>query len=77
MTAPELDRLADAITALAGARPRPPLEALLRETALNILILARIGANRLEDRLGREEIETAADHLADTLRQAAWSLPPP
>ncbi|WP_205327935.1 hypothetical protein [Glycomyces sp. YM15] len=77
MSAPELENLADSITALAGARKRIPLNHLLRETALNILILARMASNRLEDRLRREEIESATDHLVTQLRHAAWELPPP
>jgi hypothetical protein len=77
MSAPELEHLADSITALAGARKRIPLNHLLRETALNILILARIASNRLDDRLRREEIESAADHLVTQLRHAAWELPAP
>jgi hypothetical protein len=76
MPAPELENLADSITALAGARKRIPLNHLLRETALNILILARMASNRLDDRLRREEIETATDHLVTQLRHAAWELPP-
>ena len=74
---PELDRLADAITAVAGARQRIPLAHLLRETAVNILILTRIASNRLDSQLSREDIEAASDHLSDQLRQAAWQLPPP
>ncbi|MEV3934890.1 hypothetical protein AB0K52_02755 [Glycomyces sp. NPDC049804] len=74
---PELDNLAESITALAGARKRIPLSHLLRETGLNILILSRIASNRLEDRLRREEIESAADHLVTQLRHAVWELPPP
>jgi hypothetical protein len=77
MSAPELEHLADSITALAGARKRIPLNHLLRETALNILILARIASNRLDDRLRREDIESAADHLVAQLRHAAWELPAP
>jgi len=77
MSAPELENLAESITALAGARKRIPLNHLLRETALNILILSRIASNRLDDRLRREEIESAADHLVTQLRHAAWELPPP
>lgn len=73
---PELDRLADAITALAGVRHRIPLNHLLRETALNVLILTRIASNRLPDQLRKEELEVAADHLVTQLRHAAWELPP-
>ena len=76
-SAPELENLAESITALAGARKRIPLGQLLRETALNILILSRIASNRLEDRLRREEIESATDHLITQLRHAAWELPIP
>lgn len=77
MSTPELDDLADAITAVSGARKRIALTDLLRETALNILILSRIASNRLGDKLRREDIEAAADHLAAQLRDAAWELPPP
>lgn len=77
MSTPELDELADAITAVAGARERITLADLLRETALNVLILSRIASNRLGDRLRREDIEAAAEHLASQLRDAAWELPPP
>ncbi|SDK68457.1 hypothetical protein SAMN05216298_1160 [Glycomyces sambucus] len=77
MSAPELDHLADSITALAGARNRIPLHTLLRETALNVLILSRIASNRLPDKLRKEDIETAADNLITQLRHAAWELPPP
>lgn len=77
MSAPELENLAESITALAGARKRIPLNHLLRETALNILILARIASNRLDDRFRREEIESAADHLVTRIRHAAWELPEP
>ena len=77
MSAPELENLAESITVLAGARQRIPLNLLLRETALNILILSRIASNRLDDRLRREEIESAADHLVTQLRHAAWELPSP
>lgn len=75
MPTPELENLADSITALAGARKRIPLSHLLRETALNILILSRMASNRLDDRLRREEIESATDHLVTQLRHAAWELP--
>jgi hypothetical protein len=77
MSAPELENLAESITALAGARKRIPLNHLLRETALNILILARIASNRLDDQLRREEIESATDHLVTQIRHAAWELPAP
>jgi hypothetical protein len=77
MSAPELDDLADAITAVAGARSRIALTDLLRETALNVLILTRVASNRLGDKFHREDIESAADHLATRLRHAAWELPPP
>jgi hypothetical protein len=77
MPVQELDNLADAITALAGARSRIPLPTLLRETALNVLILSRIASNRLPDKLRKEDIESAADHLVTNLRHAAWELPPP
>ncbi|MEU6249814.1 hypothetical protein [Glycomyces sp. NPDC047010] len=74
---PELDQLADAITTLAGARHRIPLTQLLRETALNVLILSRIASNRLPDRFRKDDVEAAADHLVTQLRHAAWELPPP
>ncbi|RRS02111.1 hypothetical protein [Glycomyces terrestris] len=77
MPLPELEDLADAITALAGARNRVPLPTLLRETALNVLILSRIASNRLPDDLRKDDIESAADHLVTQLRHAAWELPPP
>jgi hypothetical protein len=77
MPAPELDDLADAITAVASARKRIPIPDLLRETALNILILTRIASNRIGDKLRREDIESAADHLVTQLRHAAWDLPAP
>lgn len=77
MSAPELDNLADAITAVASARKRIPVPELLRETALNVQILTRIASNRLQDKLRREDIESAADHLVAQLRHAAWELPPP
>jgi hypothetical protein len=73
----ELDRLADAITALAGARKRIPVQHLLRETALNVLIMTRIASNRLADRQRREDIEAACDALVTQLRHAAWELPAP
>lgn len=76
MSAPELDDLADAITAVASARKRIALAVLLRETALNVLILTRIASNRIGDKLRREDIESAADHLVAQLRHAAWDLPP-
>lgn len=75
MSAPELDNLADAITAVASARKRITLSDLLRETALNILILTRIASNRVGDKHRREDIESAADHLVAQLRHAAWDLP--
>jgi U3 small nucleolar ribonucleoprotein component len=71
----ELDRLADAITALSGARKRIPVHRLLRETALNVLILTRIASNRLDDHQRREDIEAAGDALVTQLRHAAWELP--
>jgi hypothetical protein len=77
--APEqiLDALADAITKLASVRAQIPPAKLLRESALNLLIISRIASNRLEDQLRREEIEAAADHLVTQLRHAAWELPVP
>ncbi|MFG3342388.1 hypothetical protein [Glycomyces sp. NPDC048151] len=70
-----LDDLANAITALASARKTIELKHLLRETALNVLILSRIASNRLPDRMRREEIESATDHLITQLRHASWELP--
>jgi hypothetical protein len=72
-----LDALADAITKLANVRAQVPTAKLLRESALNLLIISRIASNRLEDRLRREEIESATDHLITMLRHAAWELPVP
>ncbi len=71
----ELDELADAITAVAEVRHRIPLDRLLRETALNILILTRIATNRVEDDDQRDEMDAACDRLAELLRQAARRLP--
>ncbi|THV43487.1 hypothetical protein [Glycomyces buryatensis] len=76
METPELDRLADAITDLANVRARIPLDRLLRETALNILILTRIATNRLPDRQRRDDIDESCDHLVTQLRQCSWELPP-
>jgi hypothetical protein len=73
----ELDHLAEAITALVGVRNRIPVATLLRETALNVLILSRMASNRVPDKLRKEGIEAAADHLVTQLRDAAWELPPP
>jgi hypothetical protein len=70
-----LEDLADSITALASARKRIQIDRLLRETALNLLILGRIASNRLDDRLRREEVESATDHLVTLLRHAARNLP--
>lgn len=74
---PEIDQLADAVTAFAGARKRIDLPMLLRETSLNLLILSRVASNRIPDRVRREEVESAADHLVAQLRHAAWELPAP
>lgn len=71
-----LDELADAITKLATVRAQIPLAKLLRESALNLLIISRIASNRLETWAEREEIEQAADILVTKLRHRAWSLPP-
>ncbi|MEU5156085.1 hypothetical protein [Glycomyces sp. NPDC021274] len=77
MTTPDdaLDRLADAITALANVRRQIQISKLLRETALNVLILSRIASNRLDNPLRREQIESATDHLVTQIRHAAWELP--
>jgi hypothetical protein len=72
-----LDALADAITKLATVRAQIPIAKLLRESALNLLIISRIASNRLQDRLRSEEIEAAADHLVTQLRHAAWEIPVP
>lgn len=72
-----INALADAITALASARKRIPVKHLLREIALNLLLLGRIASNRIEDRPRREDIESATDHLVTLLRHAAWDLPVP
>ena len=72
---PEIEQLADAVTAFAGARKRIPLPTLLRETALNILIISRVASNRISDRDRREELESATDHLVTQLRHAEWELP--
>ena len=71
----ELDELADAITAVADTRHRIPLDRLLRETALNVLILTRIATNRIDDNDRRDDIDATCDRLADLLRQAARRLP--
>ncbi len=71
----ELDELADAITAVADARHRIPLDRLLSETALNILILSRIASNRLDDEDLRDGIDATCDRLAELLRRAARRLP--
>ncbi len=71
---PELDHLADAIAAFAGVRARIPINQLLRETALNVLVLSRIASNRLTDPGQRASIEEASDELCARLRQAAWTI---
>ncbi|WP_112136062.1 hypothetical protein [Glycomyces dulcitolivorans] len=71
-----LDALADAITALATARTRIPVAKLLRESALNLLIISRIASNRLPDRDERNQIERVADQLVTKVRHSAWNLPP-
>jgi hypothetical protein len=71
-----LEELADAITKLASARTQIPTVQLLRESALNLLIISRIASNRLRDRAERDEIEQVADQLVTKVRHAAWSLPP-
>jgi hypothetical protein len=71
-----LDELADAITKLATARTQIPTAKLLRESALNLLIISRIASNRLQDRAAREEVEQVADQLVTKVRHAAWNLPP-
>lgn len=74
MQQPELDELADAVTAVAGARNRIPLPLLLRETALNVLALTRIVSTRVKDRERRESIEARCDDLIDLLRDAAREI---
>jgi hypothetical protein len=49
--------------ALASARRAIPLDRLLRETALNVLILSRIISNLLESPDDRDRIEGLADQL--------------
>jgi hypothetical protein len=71
-----LDTLADAITALATARTRIPVAKLLRESALNLLIISRIASNRLPDQAERDQIEQVADQLVTKIRHSAWNLPP-
>ncbi|MBO3732781.1 hypothetical protein [Glycomyces niveus] len=71
-----LNALADTITKLAGVRTQIPTAKLLRESALNLLIISRIASNRLQDRAERDEIEQVADQLITTIRHRAWSLPP-
>lgn len=71
MEHPELEALADAITAVANRRSRIPKNHLLRETALNILILAGIASARLDSRSERDRVDRASGHLADLLREAA------
>lgn len=71
----ELDRLADAITSVADARNEIPLDRLLSETALNILILTRIASNRIKDEDRRDDIHITCDRLVDLLRQAARRIP--
>jgi hypothetical protein len=70
-----LDTLADAVTGLATARAKIPLQRLLRETALNVLILSRIASNRLGHGTDKDELEELADRLTTALRRIAWSQP--
>ncbi|WP_030157185.1 hypothetical protein [Glycomyces sp. NRRL B-16210] len=70
-----LNTLADAITELAGTRTTIPTATLLRETALNILVLSRIASNRLEDRAARDQIEDLADQLITAIRHRTRALP--
>lgn len=72
-----LDRLADAITAFASARTRLPLDRLERETALNILILARIVSNLQPDKDDREQLDRLTHELVTALRHLAWQHPNP
>lgn len=71
-----LNELADAITKLASARHHIATAKLLRETALNVLILSRIASNLLERADDRERLEAVADQLITELRHHAWELPP-
>ncbi|WP_199034799.1 hypothetical protein [Glycomyces salinus] len=66
-----LGQMADAVTGLASERHSIPIDGLLRETALNVLILSRIVSNRLDSPAGRERIERFADELVTELRSAA------
>ncbi|WP_335986610.1 hypothetical protein [Glycomyces sp. MUSA5-2] len=65
------------MSTLVGARHRIPVTQLLRETALNVLILSRIASGRVPDKLRKDDIEAAADHLVTLLRHAAWELSVP
>jgi len=68
-----LGALENAITGLANARKAIATQRLLRETALNVLILSRIASNRLEHGSDKDRIEEIADQLTATLRRIAWS----
>lgn len=70
-----LDALADAITALASARHGIPLDRLLRETALNVLILGRIASSLVGAPEDRERLEHRTDQLVTALRHLAWQRP--
>jgi hypothetical protein len=67
----EIDRLADAVSSLAEARNRIPVERLLNEIAINILVLARIAAGKTGDVQQRDTIDTATDRLVGLLRRSA------
>jgi hypothetical protein len=77
MSAPDqvLDRLADAITALASERRTVSPGRLLSETALNVLILSRLAANGLDGLADRERIDDLASQLVAELRHEARRLP--
>jgi hypothetical protein len=71
-----LDELADAITALAGARTTITPHRLTMDTAINIVVLTRIATqaltmNDLINRAERDSIDHLAADLAAALRRAA------
>lgn len=69
-----LAQVAEAITALAGSRRSVDLQELIRETALNVLILTHIVSNLLPDKDLKDGIEEAVDQLVTRLRHAGWTL---
>lgn len=77
-----LDHLADAITALAGARNTINPDRLAIDTAINIVVLARIATQSLTtagliDRQQRDTIDHLTDDVAAALRRAAFEKPTP